>query len=323
MKISFVLGKFYPLHIGHISLIQFAQTQCDKLIVLVDNHSSYNMPLADRVKIIQKTFPHLEVRGIKENTFQEPSESPDFWPYWTNIIKQYIPEPIHSIIGSMAYVKTLAEKLNIDYVIIDNDRLGINISATEIRQDLKEKWNYLAPESKAFFTKKIALMGAESSGKSTMCKNLAQIFNTCYVPEYGRTYTEFHGDKFVSKDFLHIAKAHEAHAHVLQTTSNKYFFYDTEALVTSAWHEYFLNTSNSEVEDFGKSQNIDLYILLPIQDHWEADPVRYHQNKKDREEFYEKLKNKLVKYNKNFIEIKTTDFALMTNEVVKYIKENL
>lgn len=323
MKISFVLGKFYPLHIGHMSLIQFAQTQCDKLIVLVDNHVSYDISLSDRVKIIQKTFPHLEVRGIEESTFQEPSESSDFWNYWPKLIKQYIPEPIHSIIGSMGYVKTLAEKLNIEYIIIDNDRLGISICATEIRQNLKEKWNYLAPASKAFFTKKIAVVGAESSGKSTMCKNLARIFNTSYVPEYGRTYTEFQGDQFCENSFIHIAQAHEAHANVLTTYAGPYFFYDTEAFVTAAWHEYFLHKENLQIEAMGKDQPIDLYILLPVQDNWVEDPVRYHKEKQEREMFYQNIKNKLIKYNKKFIEIKTQDFDLMTKEVVKYIKENL
>lgn len=321
MKVSFVLGKFYPLHIGHLSLIDFAASVSEKLIVLVDNHVSYEISLEDRVRMIQDSFPHLEVRGIQESTFQEPAESPDFWDYWKNIINKYIPEEKESIIGSMDYVYSLAELLNIKPIVVDIEREGIDFSATKFRNNKKEEWHNLAPAAKALLSKKIAIMGAESSGKSTLIKRLATEFETKYVPEYGRTFAENLKRDFEEKDFIQIAQLHEKHAMALAKYSNYLFFYDTEAITTLCWEEFLINKQSQEIETIIKNQNLDLYIIVPVQDKWVDDGVRYQAEKKQREIFREKVKEACKKYNKKIIEISEGNYEQVFEEVCRKIKE--
>lgn len=318
-----LIGKFYPLHIGHISLIKFAEAMVDELVILVDNHQSYSLDIDTRCSIIQKTFPqaNIKIRGIKEYTFQDPSESPIFWEYWNNLIKKYVPEHISCIIGAMNYVKTLASNLECDFMILDEQRDGLSISATQIRNAPLQYWNFLAPESKPYFIKNIAIVGAESSGKSTLTKKLAHYFNTNYAPEYARSYIETHGSSLSSNNLIHIAKAQITHSNILKTFSYKYLFNDTDALTTQCWHQTFFNTKSPEIESLIQKQSIDLYILLPVQPIWEDDIVRYHPDYQTRITFYNLLKNELITRNINFIEINNLNYNKIFNSCKKIIKD--
>jgi HTH-type transcriptional repressor of NAD biosynthesis genes len=318
-----LIGKFYPLHIGHISLIKFAEAMVDELIILVDNHQSYTLDVATRCSIIKNTFPqsNIKIIGIQEYTFQDPSESPIFWEYWTNLIKQYVPEPITCIIGAMNYVKTLAEHLECEFMILDEQRDGLSISATQIRNAPLKFWDFLAPESKPYFIKNIAIVGAESCWKSTLTKKLANFFNTNFAPEYARSFIETHGESLSSKDLLHIAKAQLTHSNILKTFSFKYLFNDTDAITTQCWHQTFFKTKNPEIELLIQKQSIDLYILLPVQLTWEKDIVRYHPEYKTRLDFYNLLKNELITRKINFVELKNLNYSNLFNSCKKSIKD--
>src|SRR5947208_3190923 len=54
--------------------------------------------------------------------------------------------------------------------------------------------------------KKIVVIGPESTGKSTLCKQLAGHFSTLWCPEYAREYLLIHGKHYTYNDLLTIAK---------------------------------------------------------------------------------------------------------------------
>lgn len=327
-RIGFILGKFYPLHIGHLSLIEFGLEQIkngtiDKLIVLVDNHHSYKISLKDRVSCLKEEFPLIEVRGIEEFTLQEPHESPNFWNYWNKIIKENIPEKISLIIGSMPYIKTLANNLGIKYLLFDEYRDGINFSATQFRNEPKENWSFLSPSSKKLLCKKIAILGAESSGKSTLCKNLSNHYQTNYTPEFARTFIENRGRKLSKEDFLEVQKQHYSHHQSLIKFSNYTHFLDTEAITTRLWFNWFYPEHNDEfLNEYIHKQKIDLFIIIHPIDKWEKDFVRYQESYKERLKFFYKIKKYLFKHNKKFIVVKVKDFSELLGETIKQIENN-
>lgn len=327
-RIGFILGKFYPLHIGHLSLIEFGLEQIkngtiDQLIVLVDNHSSYKILLKDRVNCLKEEFPLIEIRGIEEYTFQEPHESPKFWQYWNDIIKKNIPENISLIIGSMPYIKILARNLGIRYLLFDEYREGINFSATQFRNDPKENWNFLSPSSKKLLCKKIAILGAESSGKSTLCKNLSRHYKTNYTPEFARTFIENRGRELSKEDFLEIQKQHYSHHQSLIKFSNYTHFLDTEAITTKLWFNWFYpEHDDAFLFEYIDKQKIDLFILIHPINKWEKDFVRYQESYKERLIFFDNIKKFLVENNKNFIVVKVNDFSDLLKKTIKQIEKN-
>jgi len=323
MRTGIVLGKFLPLHKGHMFLIDFAQGIVDKLIVLVDNHNSYFLSLEERVNILKKTYPNLDIRPITYETYQEPTESPNFWPFWNKVILDHVPEKIDYIIGSMDYIKELAKNLKIDYIMIDKERTMVDISATKIRDNYNKNWDLIAPESRYLFVKKIALVGGESVGKSTLTKKLAHLFKTDYSKEFARDWIES-GNGTTESDFLNIIKGQKVLIDIVTKKANKILFSDTELITTCAWFEFFYGTRNEELIKYAKENKVfDLYLYLPSNTKWEDDIVRYHLNKSNRDDFDLILKKYLKEFNVNVIDVLGSNyeekFKFMKNEIKKYI----
>src|SRR5437868_419346 len=58
--------------------------------------------------------------------------------------------------------------------------------------------------------KKIVIIGPESTGKSTLCEQLANHYNTLWCPEYAREYLLKHGMDYNYDDLLTIARGQVA-----------------------------------------------------------------------------------------------------------------
>lgn len=78
------------------------------------------------------------------------------------------------------------EHLGIETVLIDPKRTFMSISGGQIRENPFRYWEYIPTEVKPFFVRTVAILGGESSGKSTLVNKLANIFNTTSAWEYGR-----------------------------------------------------------------------------------------------------------------------------------------
>ncbi len=76
-------------------------------------------------------------------------------------------------------------------MLVDPKRTFMSISGAQIRENPFRYWEYIPTEVKPFFVRTVAILGGESSGKSTLVNKLANIFNTTSAWEYGRDYV-FH-----------------------------------------------------------------------------------------------------------------------------------
>lgn len=70
------------------------------------------------------------------------------------------------------------EHLGIETVLVDPKRTFMSISGAQIRENPFRYWEYIPTEVKPFFVRTVAILGGESSGKSTLVNKLANIFNT-------------------------------------------------------------------------------------------------------------------------------------------------
>ncbi|MGH2647840.1 MAG: AAA family ATPase, partial [Ginsengibacter sp.] len=88
--------------------------------------------------------------------------------------------------------------------------------------------------------KKVVVIGPESTGKSTLCAQLAAHFKTSWVPEYAREYLEKYGTDYSYEDLLSIAKGQielEEEGIRCQPSSSALLFIDTDMYVTKVWCE--------------------------------------------------------------------------------------
>ena len=102
--------------------------------------------------------------------------------------------------------------------------------------------------------KRVAIVGAESTGKTTLAQELAAHFHTVWVPEYGREYTEvnvgreaFFHYQWHDEEFLQIAQKQVELEDKLAEKANRVLICDTDALATCIWQERYLGSCSPEV----------------------------------------------------------------------------
>src|SRR4051794_10710127 len=98
---------------------------------------------------------------------------------------------------------------------------------------------------------RVVLTGAESTGKTTTARALAERYRTRWIPEYGRIYTEwFHepSDRWESNEFVHIARVQNELEDTVAPLVETLLLCDTDSLLTALWHERYLGRASYEVE---------------------------------------------------------------------------
>lgn len=193
---ALVIGKFMPLHKGHLALIDFAASQAENVVVCVTGHTGEPIHLDKRVRWVRENYynnqTNFRICGLSYDPTQlNESSVSDLKSSeaWAEYLKANIDDfvEINVIIGSEQYVKYMADYLGIGYVIYDEKRKNIHISATDIKSDMVRYWDYLAPSVKRSYVRHICICGSESTGKSTVCKRMEEEYNfVTMIPEIGR-----------------------------------------------------------------------------------------------------------------------------------------
>ncbi len=166
--------------------------------------------------------------------------------------------------------------------------------------------------------KKIAIIGPESTGKSTLSKALAEHFNEPFVPEYGRKYLEENGKNYNPSDLLAISKGMVIWEDKMSTISKKLLFCDTDLIMMKVWYEVKYGECHPWVLNQLKSNPYDFYLLCSPDLPWESDPLR--ENPEIREELFEKYRANLELYEFPYKIIKGENrLALATEGIEEYI----
>lgn len=292
-----VLGKFMPFHKGHELLINFANNFVDQLYVVVDPIKNELIPMKKRGEWLKKTIPEIEVLYLTKYHPQEPSEDPNFWKIWQESLLSIIPEKLDYVFASETYGFKLAEVLDAQFIPVDLNRETIPISATKIRENPAQNWDYLPDIVKQDCLMRVCIFGAESTGKTTLCQQLASYFNTVYVPEYARFFIETKVN-FNQEDLIDMAKGQIALEKAIAPKANQILFCDTDPLATTIWSQWLFNNCPQEIINLATNHNYHFYLLTDIDLEWQRDQVRYFPEK--RAEFMTSCINCLKQNNRPY-----------------------
>jgi NadR type nicotinamide-nucleotide adenylyltransferase len=151
--------------------------------------------------------------------------------------------------------------------------------------------------------KKIAILGAESTGKSVLCEQLSKYYHTTFVPEYARTYFEQHDiNNYNTEDLETIAKNQlELEKEYYKKASN-YLFCDTSLITVKIWSTHKFNKVPPYITKSIKSTDYDLYLISNNDVEWLPDPQR--RNEDLREHLFKWNKHELQKLNVEYKIIK-------------------
>jgi NadR type nicotinamide-nucleotide adenylyltransferase len=133
-------------------------------------------------------------------------------------------------------------------------------------------------------TRRVAITGPESTGKSELSKNLANIFETTWVSEYAREYLNQIDRHYTKEDILAIARGQLHNEEEIAQKASKILFCDTDMIVLKIWSEFKYGTCNNWIKNKVVSHRYDLYLLCDIDLEWVDDPLREHPG--EREELF-------------------------------------
>jgi NadR type nicotinamide-nucleotide adenylyltransferase len=122
--------------------------------------------------------------------------------------------------------------------------------------------------------RKIAIVGPESTGKSTMSAYLADHYQTVWVPEFARGYCEKLTEPPTWQDEINMFHGQIALEEEYLLKANKLLICDTTFITVKIWSDYTFSRSPQEVLDELPKHPYDLYLLLSIDLPWEEDPLR-------------------------------------------------
>ncbi len=149
----------------------------------------------------------------------------------------------------------------------------------------------------------IAIIGAESVGKSTLCHHLARALGGWCEEEYARKYVERLNRPYTFEDVLHIARyqidREVEYRAKLSNSGFEYIFFDTELITTKVWLIDKYGQCPQWIDTHIRQCPHDLYLLLRPSIPFVADPTR--ENGDRREELTEWYENELKNYGCNYI----------------------
>ncbi|QIH38660.1 DUF4301 family protein [Flavobacterium sp. Sr18] len=150
---------------------------------------------------------------------------------------------------------------------------------------------------------KIALFGPESTGKTTLARQLAEYYKTDWVPEFARDYLQ---EKWNSSqqictldDMLPIAYGQTTLENERTLIANKYLFCDTNLMVTKVFSEVYYNHCDALIHQAACEHEYDLFFLTDIDVPWERDDLR--DKAEGRKSIFTIFKQSLIDNNKPFI----------------------
>lgn len=289
MKHGLVVGKFYPPHIGHHKLIEVALSECDLVTVAVCYSSVENISADDRVEWLSAEHPTAEFIKVFDDTPVEYTDETWNWflealMYGLDNRPGYRDDSAHNqsypgiVYSGEDYAPEFARRLDgkydervfrqmseafpkvVEYRTVDRHELPV--SASLFRSDPAKAWELLRPAAKAGLAKRIVMIGAESSGTTTLAKALAEHYDTVCVPEYGRYFDWAVGltHQWTDEDFIHIAQEQQRwEDNLARRSRNGLLICDTDAYATDMFSEVYLDHRAVGIEIM--LRKADFYII--------------------------------------------------------------
>ena len=180
-----VIGKFYPPHRGHLHLIESAAAGCERLSVLVMAARGETLPLPSRVAWLRSA-----VAGRMDRTACGPVTvggvacdvpvdygDPHVWTAQVAVMRAALDRdrrpPVDAVHSSEPYGAELAAHFGGAHVAVDPGREAVPVSASQVRADLFGHWDQLVPAARAGLAVRAVVVGAESTGTTTVAGRLA------------------------------------------------------------------------------------------------------------------------------------------------------
>ena len=274
-----VVGKFCPLHRGHLHLIGHARARCRELLLL-----SYTVPEfpgcgPDRrerwlrahcgddpaVSVLVLDQARLDAlcaaRGIAPRPVPHndaDDEAHRGFVAWT--CYELLRRRVDAVFTSEEYGDGFAASMTrrararfgsggeVRHVCVDRARAAVPVSGTALRAEPHRHWQHLSEAAADDLLETVLLLGGESSGKTELARALAGALRTAWVPEYGRQCWIERGGALVFDDMLRIARSQVTREREARRQARRWLVCDTSPLTTLFYSRRMFGRAEAELE---------------------------------------------------------------------------
>jgi len=296
-----VIGKFYPPHSGHEYLIRAAADSAQQVTVVVMAADLESIALAQRVAWLTEMFSaraNVCITGVIDNDAID-YQSDSIWQLHVEHMRRGIAQaeasrpaaagPVDAVFTSEDYGHEMARRFDAAAVCLDPARELYPVCASAVRSNPAACWQHLAACVREYLCQRVVIVGAESSGKSTLAAALAARLRergatwaaTRWVAEYGREYTvtkvavqraltperrpqlaDLQQLRWESAEFAVIADQQRQRESQAARNSGPVLICDTDAFATGVWHERYLGHRSIAVEALAERGRARLGYVL-------------------------------------------------------------
>lgn len=173
---------------------------------------------------------------------------------------------------------------------------------------------------------KIVAIGPESTGKSTLCAQLAAHFSTVWCQEYAREYLLQHGTNYTFDDLLDIAEGQlileddsvKVAANLFnqhQSSGPPLIFIDTDMYVMKVWCEFVFGKCHQRILNEIAERKYDGYLLCKPDIPWTEDELREYPELNTREKLYGNYRDLLINQQVPWTEVSGDDPGRTKNAI--------
>jgi HTH-type transcriptional repressor of NAD biosynthesis genes len=245
-EIGVVVGKFFPPHLGHKHLIDLACSQARQVVVIVCSKPGETIPGELRAAWLREIHPGVEVMRIDDVYDADDSA------VWAANTIRWLGRAPDVAFTSEDYGPRWAGLMGSAHVMVDRERLTVPCRGSDIRDRPLDHLDFVEPCVRAYLVPRIVVLGAESSGTTSLARALAEHYATTWVPEYGREYCEMLPNLFAhrwrTEEFIAIAREQNRREDLAARAAGPVLICDTDSFATGVWHERYVGSRSADVE---------------------------------------------------------------------------
>jgi len=274
-RTGLVVGKFCPLHRGHEYVLACARARCDEVIVISYTRPEFAGCEPERREAwLAACCPWAQCLVVTPERLRAwwgatggPVELPEnaapddtHRRFVGRLCLEVLGREVDAVFTSEAYGDGFAKELTrmfptrqsggappVMHVSVDPGRVGVPVSGEALRSDPHGLRRFLSPPVYASFVQRVALLGGESTGKSSLALALAERLGTVAVAEYGRERWLSRGGRLEYDDLLEIAREQVAREETAARLAVRFLMCDTTPLTTLFYSHHLFGRSEPEL----------------------------------------------------------------------------
>ncbi|WP_227672937.1 multifunctional transcriptional regulator/nicotinamide-nucleotide adenylyltransferase/ribosylnicotinamide kinase NadR [Psychrobacter lutiphocae] len=341
-KSGLIIGHFEPLHLGHIRSILHASSLVDVLHIVITRHPNPNpkfpVTLQDKARWLQmacRDLPFIKIHICDDFSFpvHDSIENITINIDSYNAKLDYIKNTLQ-IVDEATLLVTEGHPLSKEAV---TSALNIEVETTPLHREFDSiaihynpiaNWDIIHPEARSSYTRTVAIVGGESSGKTILAHKIANYYGTDLALEMGRLYVDSHlggtEEGLQYSDYAAIALDHaQAVREAMNQAKSPVTIVDTDFVTTQAFCEEYEGRTHPFVAACIDEFRFDHTLFLANNTPWIDDGMRSLGSPEARDRFEDKLTEIFERHNITTHHINSPDYFQRYQEAIVYIDQHI